>query len=76
MGTVTTGATPGLGRGNSSKFDYIEPVESASSVSTPVEPFASDALGDTVIRAKVSSVLLLLHTVHGLHLLHAVSYSF
>ena len=38
-------------------FDYVEPVESGSSVSTPPtsslpddEPFASDNLGDTVIK--------------------------
>lgn len=32
-------------------YDYVEPVRSASSVSTPThEPFASDSLGDTVVR--------------------------
>ena len=32
-------------------FDYVEPVNSASSISTPSnEPFASDDLGDTVIK--------------------------
>ncbi len=40
------------------RFDYTEPVDSASSVSTPPimeEPFASDVLGDTVIKTgKVS----------------------
>ena len=34
-------------------YDYAEPVESASSISTPPaaeDPFASDNLGDTVIK--------------------------
>ena len=35
------------------RFDYSEVVESASSISTPPvtdEPFASDTLGDTIIK--------------------------
>lgn len=32
-------------------FDYVEPVQSASSVSTPThEPFAANSVGDTVVK--------------------------
>ena len=48
---------PPLVKSNSQKYDYIEPVQSASSMSTPPrsspfsdEPFASDNLGDTAVR--------------------------
>ena len=42
------------------RFDYTEMVESASSISTPPvtdEPFASDVLGDTVIKSEKVTVL-------------------
>ena len=38
------------------RFDYTEAVDSASSISTPPvhdEPFASENLGDTVVKVKV-----------------------
>lgn len=47
---------PPLNKSNSQKYDYIEPVHSASSLSTPPnssfsdEPFASEFLGATAIR--------------------------
>ena len=47
---------PPLPQSTSMGFDYVEPVHSASSVSTPPassipdDPFASDNLGDTVIK--------------------------
>ena len=47
---------PPLNKSNSQKYDYIEPVHSASSLSTPPnssfsdEPFASESLGATAIR--------------------------
>ena len=44
-------AKPLLDNRSSQGFDYIEAVNSASSVSTPPnEPFAADDLGDTVIK--------------------------
>ena len=48
---------PPLVKTNSQKYDYVEPVHSASSLSTPPhsssfsdEPFASESLGATAIR--------------------------
>ena len=47
---------PPLNKSNSQKYDYVEPVHSASSLSTPPnssfsdEPFASESLGATAIR--------------------------
>lgn len=48
---------PPLVKSNSQKYDYVEPVHSASSMSTPPqsssfsdEPFASESLGATAVR--------------------------
>ena len=48
---------PPMVKSNSQKYDYIEPVQSASSMSTPPrsssfsdEPFVSDHLGATAVR--------------------------
>ena len=49
------GPAPPLNKSNSQKYDYVEPVHSASSLSTPPnssfsdEPFASESLGATAI---------------------------
>ena len=54
---------PPLPQSTSMGFDYVEPVHSASSVSTPPassipdDPFASDNLGDTVIKLDKVSVV-------------------
>ena len=49
----------------SQAFDYVEPVHSASSVSTPTsqEPFVSDSLGETVIR--LDRAMARLHVAQG-----------
>lgn len=48
-GEVNKGKTPQVGA-----HDYSEPAESATTLSTPpVEPFASDNLGDTVIHLDI-----------------------
>lgn len=49
------GPVPPLNKSNSQKYDYVEPVHSASSLSTPPnssfsdDPFASESLGATAI---------------------------